>query len=206
MRRHGPPVTPQITNEGKSQEPHRPGWTPLSCRIAAHTRLASTCAETCVRVATQLHCGSPSDRDLRGNSGAAPLRLTAKRCVGTWRRLTNRAALALSRVKELVAVGVGVSYVWLVVVTWRDAAHRRDRGRHVVGGGLWIDGTDGSSPWGPSGGRGRMRSDQALPGTCSCVDGRGVQRQQPRSTAVAVCAQRPRDCCRDRVRLSASRR
>ena len=42
------------------------------------------------------------------NSGAAPLRLTAKRCVGTWRRLTNRAALALSRVKELVAVGVGL--------------------------------------------------------------------------------------------------
>jgi hypothetical protein len=44
-----------------------------------------------------------------------------------------------------------------------NVAHRCDRGGHVVGRSLWIDGIDGSPRLGPSIGRGRMRSNQALP-------------------------------------------
>jgi hypothetical protein len=56
-----PSETAAPTNEGKSQEPHRSGWTLLPLSDCAHTRSASTRAETCIRVAMQLHCGSPRD-------------------------------------------------------------------------------------------------------------------------------------------------
>ena len=52
---------PLPQNEGHSQEPQHPAGHFCLCRFAAHTPSASTRTETCIRVATQLHRGSPRD-------------------------------------------------------------------------------------------------------------------------------------------------
>ena len=57
------------------------------CRIAAHARSDSTRAETCVRVATQLHCGSPRDAVCAGKRAS-----TARLCLRPLERADRTSA------------------------------------------------------------------------------------------------------------------
>jgi hypothetical protein len=82
------------------------------CRIAPHTRSASTRAETCIRVATQLHCGSPRDVVCAASRAFVALtRSCRSSCVGR-RRQAPSGALPLPRSDALLMARAGLACAW----------------------------------------------------------------------------------------------
>ena len=87
------------------------------CRIAAHRRSASTRAETCIPVATQLHCGSPKDAvcaasaNVGGVGAANDVAVSAEAPYPAHTRCADRSASSIAPRRKQVSAPL-VASVW----------------------------------------------------------------------------------------------